>query len=67
MATEQHNDEEMRWARAAALARGKSLSPRGQGVDPRECEHIEQLAERIESVGEDQAWVKYQATKGDQR
>jgi hypothetical protein len=53
-------NERLRWPRAATWAGRQSFGPRAQGLDPRECERIKRLAERIERVGEDQAREEYE-------
>jgi hypothetical protein len=56
------NDRNLRWARAAAWARGQSFGPWAQGlhhVDKPECRRIHALCARIEQVGEDQAAAEY--------
>jgi hypothetical protein len=52
-------DDELRWARAVAWARGQALDPRGQREGEaweRECLRIEALKDRIVEIGEDAAY-----------
>lgn len=46
------NDLELRWARAAAWADGRSRGPFGQGLDENECRDIEELRDLILELDE---------------
>jgi len=61
--SEEVQNEELRFSRAAAWARGQCLGPWLMGLSDGECRRIEELRDQIVALGEDTAHVDYECSR----